>query len=255
MSGGAVADTSTEAAGDAGAIVINLSGGFVLTGEGTQLASQSSDAGLGGSISVAADTVQFLDQGVLSVTSSGEGDAGNISLTALNRLHIFDGAEVQTNAEVSGGGNITVNVIDTIYLRDATLTASAGGSEAGDNGGNIFIDPIFLILDNASIVAQAFAGNGGVIELIADNYIADINSFLDASSELGNDGEVRITSLDNSVTGVLGVLSADVDALTDISSDACSARNAANRSSLLIDQAMGRLSAPGDLLPISGEDC
>ena len=255
MSGGAVADTSTEAAGDAGSIVINLSGGFVLTGEGTQLASQSSDAGLGGSISVSADTVQFLDQGVLSVTSSGEGDAGNISLTALNRLHIFDGAEVQTNAEVSGGGNITVNVIDTIYLRDATLTASAGGSEAGDNGGNIFIDPIFLILDNASIVAQAFAGNGGVIELIADNYIADINSFLDASSELGNDGEVRITSLDNSVTGVLGVLSADVDALTDISSDACSARNAANRSSLLIDQAMGRLSAPGDLLPIAGEDC
>jgi len=155
----------------------------------------------------------------------------------------------------SGGGNITIEVIDTIYLRDATLTASAGGSEAGDNGGNIFIDPIFLILDNASIVAQAFAGNGGIIELISENYIADINSYLDASSELGNDGEVRITSLDNSVTGVLGVLSADFDAVSDISGDACSARNAANRSSLMIDQPMGRLSAPGDLRAPAGEDC
>jgi filamentous hemagglutinin family protein len=255
MSAGAVADTSTEAEGGAGEIVINLTGGFVLTGSGTTLASQSADAGLGGSISVSAETIQFLDNGILSVTASGEGDAGNITLAATDRLHIFDGAEVQTNAVNSGGGNITVEVIDTIYLRDATLTASAGGSEAGDNGGNIFIDPIFLILDNASIVAQAFAGNGGIIELISENYIADINSFLDASSELGNDGEVRITSLDNSVTGVLGVLSADFDAVSDISADACSARNAANRSSLLIDQPMGRLSAPGDLTPIMGEDC
>ena len=255
MSGGAVADTSTEAEGGAGEIVINLSGGFVLTGSGTTLASQSSDAGLGGSISVAAETIQFLDNGVLSVTANGGGDAGNITLAATDRLHIFDGAEVQTNAVNSGGGNITIEVIDTIYLRDATLTASAGGSEAGDNGGNIFIDPIFLILDNASIVAQAFAGNGGIIELISENYIADINSYLDASSELGNDGEVRITSLDNSVTGVLGVLSADFDAVSDISGDACSARNAANRSSLMIDQPMGRLSAPGDLRAPAGEDC
>jgi hypothetical protein len=126
---------------------------------------------------------------------------------------------VQTNAENSGGGNITVNVVDTIYLRDSTLTASAGGSEVGDNGGNINIDPIFLILDNASIVAQAFAGNGGIIELVSENYIADINSFLDASSELGNDGEVRITSLDNSVTGVLGVLNANIYTMSNISSD------------------------------------
>ena len=255
MSAGAVADTSTESDGDAGEININLSGAFVLTGSGTTLASQSSATGVGGSISVSADTIQFLDSGVLSVTATGDGNAGNILLTAVDRLHIFDGAEVQTNAVNSGGGNITVEVIDTIYLRDSTLTASAGGSEAGDNGGNIFIDPIFLILDNASIVAQAFAGNGGIIELISDNYIADINSFLDASSELGNDGEVRITSLDNSVTGVLGVLTADFDSVSNISGDACSARNAANRSSLLIDQPLGRVSAPGDLTPITGEDC
>ena len=255
MRAGAVADTSAEGTGNAGQILLTVSGDVVVSGAGTQLASQSSNEGLGGSIDVTANAISFEDEGVLTVTASGDGDAGNISLTAVDLLSITDNAQVQTNAENSGGGNITVNVVDTIYLRDSTLTASAGGSEAGDNGGNINIDPIFLILDNASIVAQAFAGNGGIIELVSENYIADINSFLDASSELGNDGEVRITSLDNSVTGVLGVLTANFDTMSNISSDTCSARNAGNRSSLLIDKPTGVLSAPGDLSPIVGEDC
>ncbi|MEK9877833.1 MAG: hypothetical protein VW684_14330, partial [Betaproteobacteria bacterium] len=61
--------------------------------------------------------------------------------------------------------------------------------------------------------------------------------------------------LDNSVNGVLGVLSADLDAVSDISCVAFYSRNAANRSSLMIDQPMGRLSAPGDLRAPAGEDC
>ena len=135
------------------------------------------------------------------------------------------------------------------------MIASAGGLDALDNGGNINIDPRFLILNNASIVAQAVAGNGGQIELIAENYIADVNSFIDATSELGNDGDIRIRWIDNSIKGVIGTLSANFDAVSQISSDACSARNLESRSSLLIQKQSERLTAPGDLRAISGETC
>ena len=255
MSGGATADTSTEGAGAAGDISIDVTGSVNLTDASSELASRSSGEGRGGNISVSGESLTFSNNGVLSVTASGAGDAGNISLMALNRLEVLDGAQVQTNAENSGGGNIDVAVIDTIYLRNGILTASAGGAEGSSNGGNINIDPRFLILDNASIVAQAVAGNGGVIELVADNYIADINSFLDASSELGNDGEVRITTPYNSISGVLGTLNANFDAVAQIATDACSARNLEQRSSLIVEQKRGNLNAPGDLRPIQGEEC
>lgn len=252
---GASADTSTSGAGAAGNINISVSDSVSVSDAGTVIASQSSSDGQGGGVNISGDQLMFDQEGLVSVTSTGEGDAGDINLTALTRLEILDGAQVQTNAELSGGGNITVEVIDTIYLRDSTLIASAGGLDALDNGGNINIDPRFLILNNASIVAQAVAGNGGQIELIAENYIADVNSFIDATSELGNDGDIRIRWIDNSIKGVIGTLSANFDAVSQISSDACSARNLESRSSLLIQKQSERLTAPGDLRAISGETC
>ena len=255
MTSGANADTSTTGSGAAGNINISVSSSVSVSDNGTLIASRSNSDGQGGSISIAGDRLMFDEGGIVSVTSTGDGDAGDINLIALERLEILDGAQVQTDAEVSGGGNITVEVIDTIYLRDSTLTASAGGLDALDNGGNINIDPRFLILNNASIVAQAVAGNGGQIELVAENYIADVNSFIDATSELGNDGEIRIRWIDNSITGVIGTLSANFDAVSQISSDVCSARNAESRSSLLIQKQSQRLTAPGDLRAISSEEC
>ena len=255
VEGGAGINTDASNTGNAGDITLNLSGDFLLSGSTSGLSSQTSAAGQGGTISVSAVNLDLLDYSTVSVTATGEGNAGDISLIASDSLLVLDYAQVQTNAENSGGGNIDVQVVDTIYIRDSTLTASAGGDVTGDDGGNISIDPVFLILDNASIVAQAVAGNGGIIELTSENYIADINSFLDASSELGNDGEVKITWLDNSITGVLGTLSAGYQISTTVLSDACSARNRENQSSLLMHRGSGILTAPGDLTSFHGDDC
>jgi len=254
INGGSSISTLTSSSADAGAITANVKS-LMISDVGSSITSTSRSNGVGGSIVLSGETLSLSGGATVSVTASGAGDAGNVSLTALDRLEVVGGSQVQTNAENSGGGNITIDVIDTIYLSYSTLTASAGGTDAGDNGGNINIDPRFVILDNASIVAQAVAGNGGIIDLVTENYIADTRSFLDASSELGNDGEVRITTPYNSISGILGTLSVNFDAVADISSDACSARNRESRSSLLIEQKLGNLSAPGDLTPIQGEGC
>ena len=254
INGGSRISTLTSSSVDAGAIVINTES-LQIAGSGSSITATSQSSATGGSIALSGNTISVVDGATVTVNASSSGDAGDISLIALERLAVLDGAQIKTNAENSGGGNVTIDVIDTIYLRDSTVTASAGGTESDDNGGNISIDPRFVILDNASIVAQAVAGNGGLIDLVADNYIADTQSFLDASSELGNDGEVRITTPYNSISGVLGTLSVSFDAVADISSDACSARNLEERSSLLVQKRLGNLSIPSDLTPIVGEGC
>jgi len=254
INGGSRISTLTSSSVDAGAIVINTES-LQIAGSGSSITATSQSSATGGSIALSGNSISVVDGATVTVNASSSGDAGDISLIALERLAVLDGAQIKTNAENSGGGNVTIDVIDTIYLRDSTVTASAGGTESDDNGGNISIDPRFVILDNASIVAQAVAGNGGLIDLVADNYIADTQSFLDASSELGNDGEVRITTPYNSISGVLGTLSVSFDAVADISSDACSARNLEERSSLLVQKRLGNLSVPSDLTPIVGEGC
>jgi filamentous hemagglutinin family protein len=254
INGGSRISTLTSSSVDAGAIVINTES-LQIAGSGSSITATSQSSATGGSITLSGNTISVVDGATVTVNASSSGDAGDISLIALERLAVLDGAQIKTNAENSGGGNVTIDVIDTIYLRDSTVTASAGGTESDDNGGNISIDPRFVILDNASIVAQAVAGNGGLIDLVADNYIADTQSFLDASSELGNDGEVRITTPYNSISGVLGTLPVSFDAVADISSDACSARNLEERSSLLVQKRLGNLSVPSDLTPIVGEGC
>ena len=49
-------------------------------------------------------------------------------------------------------------------------------------GGNITIDPEFVILQNSQIVANAFAGQGGNIQITAEAFLADPDSRVDASS-------------------------------------------------------------------------
>lgn len=242
--GGAI-DTRTTAAGTGGAITIEGASLLTVSGAGSSVTSSTEGAATGGTIAVSAGSIAIVDSGRITVTATGTGNAGNIGLIASNRLDVLDAGAVETNAALSGGGSINIDVIDTIYLRDATVTASSGGPEVGADGGNIRIDPIFFILDNSAIVAQAVQGNGGIIDLFADNFIRDVNSLISATSELGNDGEVTITTPDTSVTGVVGVLPASFSREDQLLSEPCAAQALDDRSSLIVERT-------GDVLEPSG---
>lgn len=233
VSDGGSIDTSTALTGPAGSINITAST-VLVSGINAEVSGSTAGDATGGSVNIAATDLAINSGGTVSVTASGTGNAGNIELSASHHLDVLDGGNIETNAALSGGGNIIVDVLDRIYLRDSTLTASSGGQTVGDDGGNVTIDPVFLILDNSRIVAQAVQGNGGIINLFADNFISDVRSEISATSELGNDGEVTITSPDNSVTGVIGTLDASFNSDQVLLSEPCAARVLENRSSLVV---------------------
>ena len=89
---------------------------------------------------------------------------------------------------------------------DSQITTSVQSGAGG--GGNIFIDPQFVILQNSQIIANAFGGPGGNIKIIAGQLIADPATAITASSALGIDGSVSIDAPDTDVSAGLAILPA-----------------------------------------------
>jgi filamentous hemagglutinin family protein len=150
----------------------------------------AADVAEGGDITVTAPEARLTNRALISAESSGDGDAGNITINARDLLWL-DNSTVSTEAKQADGGNIKVNTEDTVSLWDSQITASVGGGP-DTVGGNISIDPEFVTLSNSKIIANAFEGKGGNIRIVADVFISDLDSVVEASSERGIDGVVEI---------------------------------------------------------------
>src|SRR5690606_26771805 len=134
--------------------------------------------GNGGNINITASyQVTLQNDSKISVKSEGSGKAGAIVVNAGKQL-VSEGSSITAEASQSDGGNITVNARNLVYLSDSAITTSVGSGQG--KGGNIRIDPTFVILDNSRIVANAFGGPGGNIQIIADHFIASPDSLVDA---------------------------------------------------------------------------
>ena len=88
-----------------------------------------------------------------------------------------------------------------MYLHDSTITASVAGG-AG-NGGNIAIDPDFVVLNGGQIAADAVGGNGGNVSIVAGHFLATPDSSVTASSAFGLQGEVVIRAPNEDIGGEL----------------------------------------------------
>jgi hypothetical protein len=201
----------------------------------SSISSSALGAGDAGELQISGDRLS-LNHSFIGSASTDTGDAGNILLEVSDSLTLTEDSSVQTDADKSGGGNINVLVNYQIYLEESAIKASARGEDQDDSGGNISIDPVFIFLKDSQILAQATAGDGGAIFLVADNFISDTSSVIDASSERGNDGEVRITSPDNSVSGSIGTLISQFVEQQSILQESCVARVLKKRSSLVLEK-------------------
>ena len=205
-------DESNEGAlvvgsGHAGRVSVVVSGLAAISGSApgrpSGLLAETRGSGAGGDVSLQAAVLQLTDGATISSSSLGAGLAGNINITLSDSLDMRGGI-IATRALTSDGGNIRITAPRLVHLADSQITTSVQSGAGG--GGNIFIDPQFVILQNSQIIANAFGGPGGNISIVAGQLIADPATAITASSALGIDGSVNIDAPDTDVSAGLAVL-------------------------------------------------
>ncbi|MGK7929488.1 MAG: filamentous hemagglutinin N-terminal domain-containing protein [Spirulina sp.] len=163
---------------------------FVLTGDS-------------GNIIVQTNHLSASDGGLLAVSNQGTGNAGNLQVHA-HRLELKDRGQITASTASGEGGNINLQVSELLLMRrGALISAEAGGT---GNGGNITIDIAngFIVAvsgENSDIIANAFQGNGGQIDITAigifglefRDRLTDLSD-ITASSQFGVSGTVTISN-------------------------------------------------------------
>jgi large exoprotein involved in heme utilization and adhesion len=250
---GAVSSESSGA-GDGGTIRIRAEESFL---SDTGVVNTEAYVGRGGNITITAEEVQLSDGTRITAESFGPGDAGSIRIGSLDpgsgcpvlaRLLLKD-SRVTTEALAADGGNIQLMARDLISLDRSQVTASVGGGPQ-TTGGNISIDPRFVVLKKSSIVANAYQGRGGNIRIQAGTFLADPDSTVDASSALGIDGSVDIQAPVTNISGLIQPLSEDFKAAITMLREPCMARlHQGEYSSFLVSGRGGMPLQPGQALP------
>lgn len=225
-------DESNEGAlvvgsGNAGSVSVQASGLVELAGSAmgrpSALLAETRGAGAGGNVGVQASVLRIADGALVSSSSLGEGLAGQIDIRLSDSLQM-QGGSIATRAQSSDGGNIAIVAPRLIHLAHSQITTSVESGVGA--GGNIAIDPQFVLLQNSQIVANAFGGPGGNISIVAGQLIADPSTIISASSALGIDGSVNIDAPDTDVSAGLALLTAAYLDAASLMRAGCSAARA-----------------------------
>jgi large exoprotein involved in heme utilization and adhesion len=192
-------------AGAGGTVALTATDAVTLSGPGSGLFTRTAGPGQGGNITLQASRVGLTDKAAISAESTGLGNAGNVTITTQETFLVTNGSVV-TRATQADGGNIQITTPTLLRLRDSAITAKVDGG-ASTVGGNITIDPQFVVLQNSQIVANAFQGRGGNIQIQAQQvFRADPASLVSASSALGINGQVNIQAPVTNISGAVAPL-------------------------------------------------
>lgn len=217
--------------------------------DGGTLSSASFGAGAGGNVVIVvaddvivSSTSGFGTPSLINALSSETAPAGNISIRA-DSLHVLDGGTVATVASEAAGGRVILDLRDALHVARGRVTTSVASGFGG--GGDVTItNPTAVVLNGGRIVANAVGGDGGNITIVTDLFLADPRSVVEASSQLGIDGEITIDAPDVDVSSAVALPSSLAGAGT-IRRDVCgtSGPGAAAGSSLVV---LGRGALPPD---------
>jgi len=156
--------------------------------------SVAENRGMGGDIILTTPFLDMRDGGAISVGSTSLGNAGNLKLH-ISRALTMDNAGIISRATQASGGQIDLQIRDHLFMTHSKITTEVEGDETHDNAGDITINnPSLFTLNSGEILANANVGKGGNINIIAENFIPSSDSILNASSQLGIDGEIQITA-------------------------------------------------------------
>jgi hypothetical protein len=209
--------------GDAGSISLSAQGALAVdASEVTTLAAR----GRSGALTLTAgDDISLSNGALVSAETLGPGDAAPVVLIAGDAI-ILDRSTVSARAAAAEGGNVSLSAPTLVALFDSTISAAVGGG-AGTTGGNVEIDPTFVVLSRSAILANAFEGRGGNIRIVADYFFADPSSVIDASSQRSIDGTVIIEAPDTDLGEELAALPSDIVDPSSQLAERCAARQGA----------------------------
>ncbi len=222
---------SRSAFGNGGSIVVR-NAVMDVVGAGALVEAGAFDLGESGSVRIEVGSVRLDDGASVSVLSERSG-GGSIDISARERIELHGGSSITASA-AADGGSIFIAARDLFYLDHSFLSATAGSVlnvGATGTGGNITVDPTFIILDHANISANAAIGQGGNILLVADNFLSS-NSALTATGSTAGTVEIAAPELDLS-SGLVTLSASLVDASTRLQ-DRCTMRLGMATSSLLM---------------------
>jgi filamentous hemagglutinin family protein len=237
-------------AGSSGSVRLQL--GTLSLDSAAFIGSSNTGSGDAGSVVVRAMDEIDLRGTSLITTSAALADAGTIDVASDSRIDLREGSNVTASAG-RNGGSIHLTAPDFIYLRDSSLTATAGTATVagsaqteGGAGGNIFIDPKFIVLDHSLISANAAIGRGGNIFLRADNFLSSATS---VTATGATSGTVKIAAPELDLAASLVILPGElVDASTQLR-ELCAHRLGLDFSSFLVIGRGGVSLSPDEALP------
>jgi hypothetical protein len=205
-----------------------------------------------GTIAVRSGTIALTNGAVISAVSDGAGDAGDIALSATDSLDIAGFSQISTEASEAAGGNIAL-LADRLRMQSGLASTSVRGGPR--DSGNVLMDSELLLLDNSAITARAVDGDGGRIDIAATFMLRSASTLIDASSQLGIDGEIGIAGFDVDLNADIAPLPADFLNAKAWLAQPCTARLGTDVSRLTLAGRAGAYRDSGDYFasPLSFE--
>lgn len=279
---GAVVQTSTLGAGDAGDLTIQATDSVEVIGKAADGRFPSSllavsggipgfpgvfeATGQGGNINLQVGTgqLQVLDGAAVAVSSLNPNNnakgAGSIDVMA-QTIRLDNQGAITAETASGQGGDITLQMQDLLLLRrNSEISTTAGIAGAGGDGGNIIIDTPFIVAipnENSDIMANAFEGKGGFIQITAQQVfglepreqltpLSDITAFSQQNPELN--GVVEINTPDVDLNRGLVNLPADVIDASGLIASGCGAPGRQGQSNFIVTGRGGLPPSPSGTL-------
>ena len=231
--GSAVSATAANAAG--GDITIRSSS-FSLTNSGGNQQGVFTDAKEGGKITIDANRKDLLvSNGRVSATTT-EQEGGDVTLAAdKGNLFLYDAL---VSAKAFNKGNITLDAADRTFIQSSTVTARATNS-----GGEISIDPQYLLLSQSAI-----DGRSGPHQVNVKVQVGAQVTFIPSGNSQILSNNVSLPPETDVAAALVGLPSATPQTVVQLA-PVCAPRLEGNFSSFVVTGRGGRPPQPGGWVP------
>ncbi|MDT7043028.1 filamentous hemagglutinin N-terminal domain-containing protein [Candidatus Nitronereus thalassa] len=248
FSNGATASAQSSSmaanAGDSGSVTITTTGGNFQSNNATL--STSAVGAQGGDILIdAAQNAEFTNNSLVTALNTNTnaqaiaadplvGTAGGITVVAGDTIFV-DNSTFNVQSLLGNAGNIKFDANILIHVRNSLISGSTGGGPT-TQGANIDFDPLWIIIENSRIVANAFEGTGGNITFTATQGVF-IDQFttenIDFSSQFGTSGSLDVQAPIINLSGIITPLPQDALKVAKMFAARCAAQQGGQFSSFV----------------------